>query len=212
MLVITNITSVAISLEILEAPSKNFFGGKEAMGTRARLLQSSAALFAAKGYHGVSIEELGANIGLTGPAIYRHFPTKSALLAEMLITASSELLAGANLVLAEKRSASETLIELIGHHTHFALENPELIRVQEQDFGSLDETQATQLRRLQRKYVEVWVAQILIARKGISTDAARTMAHAIFGMLNSTPRIKSDQKKEMLAKQIKELAERALLG
>ncbi len=182
------------------------------MGTRQRLLESSAALFAAKGYHGVSIEELGANIGLTGPAIYRHFPTKSALLAEMLITVSRALLDGANLVLAEQHSPYDTLIELISHHAHFALENPALIRVQEQDFSNLDEAHAKQVRRLQRRYVEVWVGQILIARKGVSTDTARTMAHAIFGMLNSTPRINSDQKKDTLATLMKELAERALLN
>ncbi len=182
------------------------------MGTRERLLESSASLFAAKGYHGVSIEELGANIGLTGPAIYRHFPTKSALLAEMLITVSRALLDGANLVLAERLSAKGTLIELINHHTAFALANPDLIRVQEQDFSNLDEAHAQQVRRLQRRYVEIWVEQILIARKGVSTDAARTMAHAVFGMLNSTPRINSDQKKDTLATLMKELAERALLN
>ncbi len=182
------------------------------MGTRQRLLESSASLFAAKGYHGVSIEELGANIGLTGPAIYRHFPTKSALLAEMLITVSRALLDGANLVLAEQLSPYDTLAELISHHAHFALENPALIRVQEQDFSNLDQVHAKQVRRLQRRYVEVWVGQILIARKGVSTDTARTMAHAIFGMLNSTPRINSDQKKDTLATLMKELAERALLN
>ncbi len=182
------------------------------MGTRERLLESSASLFAAKGYHGVSIEELGANIGLTGPAIYRHFPTKSALLAEMLITVSRALLAGANLVLAEQLSPKGTLIELISHHTAFALGNPDLIRVQEQDFSNLDEAHAKQVRRLQRRYVEVWVEQILIVRKGVSTDTARTMAHAVFGMLNSTPRIHSDQKKDTLATLMKELAQRALLN
>ncbi len=182
------------------------------MGTRERLLESSAQLFAAKGYHGVSIEELGANIGLTGPAIYRHFPTKSALLAEMLITVSRALLEGAHLVLGEQLSPKETLVELISHHAAFALENPALIRVQERDFGSLDEVDAKQVRRLQRRYVEVWVEQILIARKGVSIDVARTMAHAVFGMLNSTPRIHSNQKKDELATLMKELAERALLN
>ena len=182
------------------------------MGTKERLLESSAVLFATSGYHGVSIEELGANIGLTGPAIYRHFPTKSALLAEMLIAVSRSLLAGAHLVLAEQLSPKATLIELISYHTEFALKNPDLIRVQEQDFGNIDQVNAKLVRRLQRGYVEIWVEQILLIRNGISTDTARTMAHAIFGMLNSTPRIKSDQKKDTLATLMKELAERALLN
>jgi AcrR family transcriptional regulator len=50
------------------------------MGTRERLLENGAALFAAKGFHGVGVEELGDSVGLTGPSLYRHFRTKSALL------------------------------------------------------------------------------------------------------------------------------------
>lgn len=181
------------------------------MGTRERLLESSASLFAAKGYHGVSIEDLGANIGLTGPSIYRHFPTKNALLGEMLITVSQALLDEASAVLSEELSPKATLIELINRHITFALKNPDLIRVQEQDFNNLDEASAKQVRRLQRRYVEVWVEQICRARKGVSTESARTMAHAVFGMLNSTPRINNDQKKETLTTIMKELAERAIL-
>ena len=36
--------------------------------------------------------ELGAACGISGPALYKHFPSKDAMLAEMLVAISEELL------------------------------------------------------------------------------------------------------------------------
>jgi hypothetical protein len=86
-----------------------------------------------------------------------------------------------------------------------------LIRVQERDFANLQEDDAKQVRQLQRRYVELWVEQIRLVRPAESTEDARTMAHAIFGLLNSTPRLRSGQKREETATIMHELARRALL-
>ena len=63
-------------------------------GRRAQILAVAAELFAKHGYHGVSIADLGAAVGVSGPALYRHFEGKDALLAEMLISISEHLLTG----------------------------------------------------------------------------------------------------------------------
>jgi AcrR family transcriptional regulator len=181
------------------------------MGTRDRLLENAALLFAEKGFHGVSVEELGASVGLTGPSIYRHFRTKGAILAEMLIAISESLLAGAQEVLAEDPDPKTALSALIDRHIEFAVAYPDLIRVQERDFANLQEDDAKQVRQLQRRYVELWVEQIRLVRPAESTEDARTMAHAIFGLLNSTPRLRSGQKREETATIMHELARRALL-
>lgn len=182
------------------------------MGTRERLLESGAALFAAKGFHGVGVEELGASVGLTGPSIYRHFRTKSALLGQMLVNVSESLLAGATEVLDERLDPEQTLSALIDRHIEFAVSNPDLIRVHERDFGSLQEEDARQVRRLQRRYVELWVDQIRLVRRDESLEAARTMAHAVFGLLNSTPRLRSGQRRDEIAALMHGLARRALLN
>ncbi len=181
------------------------------MGTRERLLENGAALFAAKGFHGVGVEELGDSVGLTGPSIYRHFRTKGALLAEMLITVSNSLLEGANEVIAENLNPVRTLSALIERHVEFALSHPDLIRVHERDFGNLEEEDARQVRRLQRRYVELWVAQIQLVRPKETTETARTMAHAVFGLLNSTPRLRSVQQRSEVAALMIGLAQRAVL-
>lgn len=181
------------------------------MGTRERLLESGAALFAAKGFHGVGVEELGLSVGLTGPSMYRHFRTKGALLAEMLITVSKSLLEGATQVIAENLDPAQTLSALIGRHVEFAISYPDLIRVHERDFGNLEEDDARQVRRLQRRYVELWVDQIQLARRDVKPETARTMAHAVFGLLNSTPRLRSMQQRQEVAALMLGMAQRVLL-
>jgi AcrR family transcriptional regulator len=59
---------------------------------REQILDAAAELFAAKGFHGVSVGELGKACGITGPALYKHFPSKDAVLAEMLVSISERLL------------------------------------------------------------------------------------------------------------------------
>ena len=181
------------------------------MGTRDRLLENGAALFATKGFHGVGVEELGDSVGLTGPSMYRHFRTKGALLGEMLITVSKSLLEGARIVIGQQLNPEQTLCALIDRHIEFALTNPDLIKVHERDFSNLDVDDARQVRRLQRQYVELWVDQIQLVRQNETQENARTMAHAIFGMLNSTPRLRSDQRRNEVATLMLGLAQRALL-
>lgn len=181
------------------------------MGTRERFLENGAALFAVKGFHGVGVEELGVSVGLTGPSIYRHFRTKGALLAEMLITASNSLLEGAMQVIEGNLDPEQTLSGLIDWHVDFAISYPDLIRVHERDFSNLEEEDARQVRRLQRRYVELWVDQIQRVRRNETPETARTMAHAVFGLLNSTPRLRSGQQRNEIAALMLGLAQRALL-
>jgi AcrR family transcriptional regulator len=134
------------------------------------------------------VDDVGAAVGVTGPAIYRHFASKDAMLAEMLVRISERLLAGGSERVADAGDdAVAQLRALIAFQVDFALDNPALITVQDRDLGSLAESDAAQVRRLQRRYVEVWVA--VLARLHPEDDAAscRARAHAVFGLINSTP-------------------------
>ena len=62
------------------------------MTRREEILSRAAELFASRGFHGVSVADLGTAVGISGPAIYKHFPSKDAMLAEMLVSISDELL------------------------------------------------------------------------------------------------------------------------
>src|SRR3954462_3729937 len=61
---------------------------------REQILSEAARLFAARGFHGVGVDEIGAAVGISGPGLYRHFAGKDAMLAELLVGISGQLLTG----------------------------------------------------------------------------------------------------------------------
>jgi AcrR family transcriptional regulator len=155
---------------------------------REQILQAAAQLFAERGSRAVGVDDVGAAVGVTGPAIYRHFASKDAMLAEMLLRISEHLLAGGSERIADAGDdAAAQLRALIAFHVDFALDNPALITVQDRDLGSLTETDAAQVRRLQRRYVEVWVTVLARLHPGADALTSRARAHAVFGLINSTP-------------------------
>ena len=155
---------------------------------REQILQAAAQLFAERGSRAVGVDDVGAAVGVTGPAIYRHFASKDAMLAEMLLRISERLLEGGTArVAAAGDDPMAQLRTLIAFQVDFALDNPALITVHDRDLGSLADEDAAQVRRLQRRYVEVWVDVLSRLRPEEGTDASRARAHAVFGLVNSTP-------------------------
>ncbi|HWM03776.1 MAG TPA: TetR/AcrR family transcriptional regulator [Actinophytocola sp.] len=153
---------------------------------REQILAAAAELFARHGFHGVGIDDIGAAVGVSGPALYRHFRSKDAMLGEMLTSISEDLLSGGE----ERRAANEpadVLGALIHFQVDFALDNPSLITVQERNLGNLTEPDRRRVRGLQRRYVEVWVQAIRDRNPAVDEPTARAAAHAVFGLINSTP-------------------------
>jgi AcrR family transcriptional regulator len=159
----------------------------ETQTRRQQLLDTAAELFAARGFHGVSVADLGAACGISGPALYKHFPSKEALLAEMLVAISEQLLAEGQARVAAAATPADALTSLVDWHVDFALRHRALIVVQDRDWSSLPADSREQVRSLQRSYVDVWAAQLRLLTPGLDVAAARAMAHAAFGLINSTP-------------------------
>jgi AcrR family transcriptional regulator len=154
---------------------------------RAEILEAAAELFAARGFHGVSIEDIGAAVGVSGPALYRHFDGKDALLSEMLLDVSSRLRESAVAVATSSPDPKRTLDELLDVQITFALEQPALITVHDRELGNVPEPQRRQIRRLQRLYVEEWVTVLAELHPSCPAARLRAATHAVFGLLNSTP-------------------------
>ena len=154
---------------------------------REQILATAADLFAARGFHGVSVVDLGAACGISGPALYKHFASKDAVLAEMLVSISQRLLE-----VGRERSdfggdAADALRALVAWHVDFALRHRSLIVVQDRDWESLPTEAREQVRSLQREYVDVWAGRLREVHQDLRLDQARAMAHAAFGLINSTP-------------------------
>ncbi|WP_225754399.1 TetR/AcrR family transcriptional regulator [Actinotalea sp. Marseille-Q4924] len=154
---------------------------------RATLLAEAARLFARRGFDGVSMEDLGAAAGISGPAVYRHFANKQAVLAALLVGASVRLRDGGDAVVTEAADDAAALRGLVAFHTAFALAQPDVIRVQDRDLDALAEADRRTVRGLQRAYVEAWVAVLARLDADAPVGELRLRTQAMFGLLNSTP-------------------------
>lgn len=154
---------------------------------REQILATAADLFAARGFHGVSVADLGAACGISGPALYKHFASKDAMLAEMLVSISQRLLEVGRERSSSAGDAASAVRALVDWHVDFALRHRSLIVVQDRDWESLPPQAREQVRALQREYVEVWADRLREVHGELRPDRARAMAHAAFGLINSTP-------------------------
>jgi AcrR family transcriptional regulator len=154
---------------------------------RAQYLREAARLFAIKGFHAVSIDELGAAVGVSGPALYRHFSSKEGMLSELLVGASERLLEGFRAIAAQQQPDFQTLHSLVTFHLDFALAERDVIRIQDRELANLPAEVNRRVRRLQREYVTGWSAIVGRLRPGTSAADLEVIMHAVFGILNSTP-------------------------
>lgn len=154
---------------------------------RLEILHTASELFARNGFHGVSMDELGAAAGVSGPALYRYFPGKEAILSAMLVDISERLLAGGRERVESTASPSRALRSLVDFHVDFALDHPDLIDVQARDLDAVPDADRRAVRRLQSQYVTLWVDALVGQRPEMSPERARAAAHAVFGLINSTP-------------------------
>ncbi|GAA1911221.1 TetR/AcrR family transcriptional regulator [Nocardioides hwasunensis] len=154
---------------------------------RQQILDIAAELFASRGFHGVSVSELGAACGISGPALYKHFESKDAVLAEMLVAISETLLGEGRSRVASADGPRAALASLVEWHIEFALSHRSLIVVQDRDWSSLPDEARERVRTLQRAYVDVWATQLRLLDAELGPEVSRARAHVLFGLLNSTP-------------------------
>ncbi|MEV0651047.1 TetR/AcrR family transcriptional regulator [Phytomonospora sp. NPDC050363] len=162
--------------------------GPVARSRREEILEVAVRMFATRGYHGVSMDDIGRAVDVTGPALYHHFKGKEAMLVAALRPVSQRLLSGGRKrVEANPDDPRAALHALVEFHVDFALTNPAVIALHVHELDRLPDESRHEIRKLQRQYVEEWVTVLVALRPELSEKQARVLAHAAFGLMNSTP-------------------------
>ena len=179
---------------------------------RQQILDSAKKLFARQGFRAVSIDDIGAGAGISGPAVYRHFDSKEALLAELLVGISKRLHAGMSGIVAAHGSAQprEAMEDLLAFHVEFAVNEPELIRIQDRDFEALQESDRKRVRRLQREYMTGWEDVLIHVHPDLGEAGVRVLVQAVIGMLNSTPYVVRRLNADVIEQHLSDAARAAL--
>jgi AcrR family transcriptional regulator len=151
-----------------------------------RILEASAGLLARRGYHAVSMAEIGAEAGITGSGIYRHFDSKSAILVALFERVIDRLLRDEQGIVEGETDLARALDLLIEGQVEFVVGDRAIAQVYHHEIANLPDEDRRRLRRKQRLYLEEWVHLMREMRPGLDDAYARTLVHAAIGALQST--------------------------
>ena len=152
---------------------------------RERILRAAAELVADRGFHAVSMADIGAASGIVGSGVYRHFDSKAAVLLALLDDGMARLIEHAAAAVGSGRPDAEVLDELVRDQVRFAVDESLLVRLWLRDVRTLPDADQRRLRRLQRHYVEDWVHTLRELRPELSDAEARARAHVAIGAIQS---------------------------
>jgi AcrR family transcriptional regulator len=152
---------------------------------REAILAAALALFRQRTFHAVGIDEIGTAAGISGPGVYRHFPSKDSLLVALFDRISEQMLEGARAVAAEQGEPDETLRRLVDLHVGYASEERALLSVWYQDWRSLPAPDRQRVSRRQVEYMSEWTRALAEIRPDLSPKGAETVAYAAVNTINS---------------------------
>ncbi|WP_406637944.1 TetR/AcrR family transcriptional regulator [Amycolatopsis sp. WGS_07] len=186
-------TVLEVSLPVPAEPTAPVASSLGTPSRREQVLTAATSLFAERGFHTVSMEDIGAAAGIAGPSVYRHFPSKAALMVAIGHRAADRLALAAEQALQapDERAA---LGRLAASYVHILLRTPELLVSFTADRVTMPERDKADLRRVQRDYVDQWVSLLCAVFPELPTREARIRVHAALTIANDlsrTGRIKS---------------------
>lgn len=160
---------------------------------REQLITEAGRLFAERGFHEVSMEDIGAAAGISGPSVYRHFPGKAALFVAASHRIAHRLELGRLQIAASAASEAEALYGLAMSYVDVMSTSADLLSVGRQ-VSALSESDRSELRRIQRDYVDEWARLLCAVRPELNSAEARVTVHMALAIANDlirTGRIRS---------------------
>lgn len=179
---------------------------------RELLLGAATELFAARGYHAVGIDDIGAAAGISGPGVYRHFASKQALLESLCDRAMTHVLDLARAVPTTATAPRDALAALVELHVDFAVGQRDLLGVWVREQRALSDDVRRSLRERQRSYELIWREVVPELRTDLSTDEVTVAVGSTLALLNSTALFDTKVPPERLRPLLRRMALSALLS
>ncbi|MEI2776229.1 MAG: TetR/AcrR family transcriptional regulator [Tetrasphaera sp.] len=151
---------------------------------RDKILRSAADLFGRRGYHAVSMAEIGADAGITGAGIYRHFDGKAEILVVLLDEVMDEL-SEDQAQIAARATGTVDLRPIVEAQVSFVVQRREVARIWYSQVDNLPPADRDRLRDKQRKYLADWTRHLRAARPELGQAEAGVRVRAAVGAIQS---------------------------
>jgi AcrR family transcriptional regulator len=155
---------------------------------RERLLAEAIRLFHERGYHQVSISDIGQAAGINASSVYTHFASKAELLAAAYYRATSRLEHTTAAALAAATTPAQALDLLIDAYVTTTFDQADLASVYLSESGNLAPADLRRLRAAQRRHVDTWIGLIAESRPGEEPPEIRFRTHAALNVVTDLAR------------------------
>ena len=147
---------------------------------------AAASLGARRGFDAISMADIGAEAGIVGSGVYRHFDSKTATLVAMADRVMDRLMTRAVEIISASPGDRECLSMLVRDHIEVALTDHDALAVYHREVRTLPEEERRRLSRSQRHYIEEWVHVLAPLRPDLADGEMRLAVHAAIGAIQST--------------------------
>ncbi|KAA9155902.1 TetR/AcrR family transcriptional regulator [Amycolatopsis acidicola] len=169
---------------------------------REQLMAEAAELFRQRGFHAVSMEDIGSAAGIAGPSVYRHFASKATLVYAIGRRSADRLALAADEVLRSSTDESAALRGLVDSYVQVLTGSPELAVSFSVDGVNFSEDERADLLRRQREYVGQWVNLLCAARPELPPKEAKITVHAALTIANDLARTRRVSKRPNLSAEL----------
>jgi AcrR family transcriptional regulator len=149
------------------------------------LLEVACEVFAERGFHATSMEEIAEAAGVTKPVLYQHFPSKRGLYLELLADVDVQLVRAVTTATAEATTGRERVERGFAEYFRFVAEHRAAFRLlfgasvrNDPEFAEIADRAVEQVSMLVTALIDI----------DASDAQRRVLAHAIVGMAEATSR------------------------
>jgi AcrR family transcriptional regulator len=152
---------------------------------KAQLAEAAAELFRKHGYHQVSVNDIAAAAGVTGPAVYRHFRGKQDILAHVLLSDMDVFGLVTEEALAEPGTPDEQLDGLLRAVAALAMDRREVTALWRWEGRHLDRADQAKIRHRGSELMAQWGIALRDARADLSKADAELLCWAALSVFGS---------------------------
>ncbi|PBJ22869.1 HTH-type transcriptional repressor FabR [Pseudomonas ogarae] len=157
----------------------------ETRGGYDTIRERALELFVSKGFGQVSMRELARHVGIAPGSLYNHFPSKQALLFDLIEEFYEELLMLVQPV-RQRTAGAHPLLDLIAAHLQLHRERPLHFRLALQGFAYLDTAQKQRITLKRVSYEHAFLRGVFSDTLSAQETAA-AVGHVITRFLNCLP-------------------------
>jgi len=156
---------------------------------REQLLTQATRMFATQGYAQVGIEDIGKAVGISGPSVYNHWPTKLDLLTTALHRGAAALAMDVATTYRQATNPADALRRLLHSYVELSHSHPDIFGLLITDIDHLPDDERHAIRRAQHEYVTEWTHLLRLDQPHLDPEAARIKVQAVLSVAHDTARI-----------------------